>query len=62
MGGGAIDTFMKLKSSFKKQCKNRGSKLVIKKAEYGYPHQLRSIQIAVEDLTKNCLQQGISDL
>ena len=30
--GGAIDTFMKLKSSCKKQCKNKGSKLVIRKA------------------------------
>ena len=46
--GGAIDTFMKLKSSCKKQCKNKGSKLVIRKAEYAHPHQLGSMQIAVE--------------
>ena len=44
----AKQTFLKLKSLCKKQCKNKGSKLVIKKSEYAYPHQLGSMQMTVQ--------------
>ena len=47
VGTKSMKTIRKLKSTCQKQCNYKGSKLVIKKAEYGYPHQLRSIQIAV---------------
>ena len=48
VGPEGLETIMKLKSNCQKQCKNKGSKLVIRKSEYAYPHQLGSIQIAVE--------------
>ena len=44
----AKQTFLKLKSLCKKQCKNKGSKLVIKKSEYAYPHQLGSMQMTIQ--------------
>ena len=48
VGPEAIGTFMKLKSSCKKQCENKGSKLEIKKSEYAYPFQLGDMQKTVE--------------
>ena len=48
VGPEGLETIMKLKSNCQKQCKNKGSKLVIRKSEYAYPYQLGSIQIAVE--------------
>ena len=44
----SLETFLKLKSTCQKQCKNKGSKLVIKKFEYAYQYRLGSIQTAVE--------------
>ena len=48
VGTEGLETFLKLKSTCQKQCKNKGSKLVIKKFEYAYQYRLGSIQTAVE--------------
>ena len=48
VGPEGLETIMKLKSTCQKQCKNKGSKLVIKKFEYDYQYRLGSIQTAVE--------------
>ena len=48
VGPEGIITFLKLKSTCQKQCKNKESKLATKKFEYAYQHRLGSIQTAVE--------------
>ena len=50
VGPEGLETIMKLKSTCQKQCKNKGSKLVINKREKPYQDQLGSMQMIIVQL------------
>ena len=47
MGTESLKTILKLKTNCKKECNNKGSKLLIKKSEEAYPYRLGSKQIDI---------------